>query len=66
MGFPGSSDVKASACKEGDAGSVPGLGRSPWRREWQLTQVLLSGKSHGQRNLAGCISQGRKGSDRTE
>ena len=26
--FPGSSEVKASACDEGDLGSIPGLGRS--------------------------------------
>jgi len=29
MGFPGVSDVKESACKLGDTGSIPGLGRSP-------------------------------------
>ena len=28
MGFPGGSEVKASACNEGDLGSIPGLGRS--------------------------------------
>ena len=28
-GFPGGSEVKASACKAGDLGSIPGLGRSP-------------------------------------
>ena len=28
-GFPGSSDGKESSCNEGDAGSVPGSGRSP-------------------------------------
>ena len=28
-GFPGGSDGKESACKAGDLGSVPGLGRSP-------------------------------------
>ena len=27
--FPGGSDGKASACNEGDPGSIPGLGRSP-------------------------------------
>ena len=27
--FPGGSEVKASACNEGDLGSIPGLGRSP-------------------------------------
>ena len=28
LGFPGGSDGKASACKAGDLGSIPGLGRS--------------------------------------
>ena len=27
--FPGGSDGKESACKAGDAGLIPGLGRSP-------------------------------------
>ena len=27
--FPGGSEVKASACNEGDMGSIPGPGRSP-------------------------------------
>ena len=29
MGFPGGSEVKASACNAGDRGSIPGSGRSP-------------------------------------
>ena len=29
MGFPGGSEVKVSACKAGDPGSIPGSGRSP-------------------------------------
>ena len=29
LGFPGDSEVKASACNVGDLGSIPGLGRSP-------------------------------------
>ena len=28
-GFSGGSDGKESACKAGDLGSIPGLGRSP-------------------------------------
>ena len=28
-GFPGGSEVKASACKVGDLGLIPGLGRFP-------------------------------------
>ena len=39
--------VKASAYNVGDLGSIPGAGRSLWRRKWQLTPVLLPGKSHG-------------------
>ena len=29
LGFPGGSEVKASACNEGDLGSIPELGRFP-------------------------------------
>ena len=29
LGFPGGSEVKASACNEGDLDSIPGSGRSP-------------------------------------
>ena len=29
LGFPGGSEVKASACSAGDPGLIPGLGRSP-------------------------------------
>ena len=29
MGFPGSSEGKASACNARDLGSIPGWGRSP-------------------------------------
>ena len=29
MGFPGGSEVKASACNAGDVGLIPGTGRSP-------------------------------------
>ena len=44
--FPGGSEVKGSACKAGDPGSIPGSGRSPgeemathssilaWRISW--------------------------------
>ena len=29
LGFPGGSEIKASACNVGDLGSIPGSGRSP-------------------------------------
>ena len=61
--FPGGSDGKESACNAGDLGSVPGSGRSPWRREWQPTPVFLLGKSHGQRRLDGLQSMGSQRHD---
>ena len=65
MGFPGGSEVKASACKAGDPGSVPGWGRSPgegmathssilaWRMPWMEEPGRLQ-------------SRGQKESDLTE
>ena len=32
----------------------------PWRRKWQPTPVILSGKSHGQRTLVGYSLWGYK------
>ena len=69
-GFPGGSGSKESASNAGDPGdmgSVPGWGRSPWRREWLPTPVFLPGKSHGQRSLAGyTVHGGHKESDTVE
>ena len=65
-GFPGGSEVKASACNAGDLGLIPGWGRPPWRRKWQPTPVFLPGESHGPRSLAGYSPRGRKESDTTE
>ena len=53
LDFPGGSDCKKSACNAGDLGSIPGVGKIPWRREWLPTPVFLPGESHGQRSLAG-------------
>ena len=47
----------------GDTGSI---GKIPWRRNWQLTLVLLPGKFHGQRSLVGYSSWGRKALETTE
>ena len=59
-------NMPAEAGDRRDAGSVPGWGRSPWRRAQQPTPVSLSGESHGQRILAGYSPQGCKESDMTE
>ena len=58
--------VKASACNAGDQGSIPGSGRFPWKRKWQLTPVFSPGKSHGQRSLIGYSPWGRKELDMTK
>ena len=34
--------------------------KTPWRRKWQPTPVILSGKSHGQRSLVGYSPWGYK------
>ena len=38
MGFPSSSDGKASACNAGDPGSITGSGRSPGEGNGNLPQ----------------------------
>ena len=38
----------------------------PWRREWLLTPVFLTGESHGQRSLEGHNPWGHKELDTTE
>ena len=52
MGFPSGSDSKEAAYKAGDPGWIPWVGKSPWRREWQLCPVFLPGKFR-QRGLTG-------------
>ena len=59
-------DLPASAGDAGVVGSIPGLGKIPWRRKWQLTPIFLPGESHGQRTLAGCRPWGHKELDMTE
>ena len=66
MGFPGGSHCKESVFNAGEPGSIPGLGRFPWRRKWQPTPVFLPGKSYGQRTLVGYSPWGRSESDTTE
>ena len=56
MGFPGSSEVKVSACNEGDLGSTPGLGRSPGEGEgytlqysaWRIPWTVVHGVAKSQ------------------
>ena len=44
LSFSGSSDGKEPACNAGDLGSIPGLGKIPWRREQLPTPVFWPGE----------------------
>ena len=44
----------------------PWVGKIPWKRQWQPTEVFLPGKSYGQRSLAGYSPWGDKESETTE
>ena len=60
---------KESACqcrRRKRRGSDPWVRKIPWSKEWQPTPVLLPGKSHGKRSLAGHSPRGHKESDMTE
>ena len=57
---------KESACNAGDAGLIPGSGRSSRWWAQQPTLVFLPEESHGQRSLAGYRPQGQKESHMTE
>ena len=62
-------DGDAPACAAGDAGgagSVPGLGKSPWRGRWQPAPVFLPGEFHGQRGLVGFSPRNGKESGTTQ
>ena len=59
MGFPGSSVVKNSTVKQETW--LRSLGREdPLEKEMATHSSMLAGKSHRQRNLAGCTPWGRK------
>ena len=46
-GFPGGSAGKESACNAGDLGSIPWIGKIPWRKEQLPTPVFWPGEFHG-------------------
>ena len=66
MGPPWCLSGKASACQCRRHRFNPWVRKVPWRRKWQTTPGFLPGKSHGQRNLAGCSPWGHKESNTTE
>ena len=59
-------NLPANAGHAGDAGSIPGLGRSPGEGNGNPLQYSCLGKFHGQRNLAGYSPWGCRESDTTE
>ena len=65
-GFPGGSDSKESACKAGDLGLNPGLGRSPGGGHGNPLQYSCLENPHGQRRLVGYGPWCHKESDATE
>ena len=69
LGFPGGASGKeptSQSRRNKRRGFDPWVRKIPWRRKWQPTPVLLPGKSHGQRSLAGYSPKGGKESDTTE
>ena len=69
LSFPGGASGRECTCqcrRQKRHGFHLWVGKIPWRRAWQPTKVFLPGKSHGQRNLAGYSSWGRKELDMTE
>ena len=65
--LPGVSVVRNLSASEGDAGLIPGSGRSPGGGNGsQPTPVFLPGQTYGQRSLAGYSLSGCKELDTTE
>ena len=56
----------ASVCSQPSSLCCPPRPQHHWRRKRQPTPVFLSGKSHGQRSLAGYSPWGHKESDMNE
>ena len=68
-GFPGGIVVKNPPVNAGDireAALIPGIGKIPWKKEWQPIPVFLPGESLGQRRLVGYSPWGCKELDRIE
>ena len=59
-------NIPVNAGDPGVVGSIPWVGKIPWRRKWQPTLVFLPGKFHGERSLAGYSPCGGKELDMTE
>ena len=47
IGFSSGLDGKESTCNAGDLGSIPGLGKTPWRGEGLPIPVFWPGEFRG-------------------
>ena len=68
-GFPGGASGKESASQSRRHERHkfnPGVGKMPWSKKWKPTPLLMPGKFHGQRSLAGYNPRGRRESHMTE
>ena len=66
MGFPGGSEVKASAFNAGDLGLIPGLGRSPGEGNSNPLQYSCLENPMDRETWLGYSPRGSKESDTTE
>ena len=60
----GGSEVKESACNDGDLGLIPGLGRSLGGGHGNLLQYSCLENPHGQRSLAATVHEVTKSQTR--
>ena len=69
LGLSGGTSGKESACQcktRKRHGFDPWVGKIPWSRKWQPTQIFLPEKFQGQRSLAGYSPRGCKELETTE
>ena len=66
QGFPGGTGDGESACNAGDAGSIPGSGRSPGVANGNPLQCSCLGNPMDKRTQEGYSPQGHKELDTTE
>ena len=66
LGFPGGSEVKASASNAEDPGSIPGLGRSPGEGNGNPLQYSCLENPMDKGAWQATVPRGRKESDTTE
>ena len=64
--WPGGKEATCQCRRRKSYRFNPWVWKTPWRRKWQPTPVLLPGEFHAQRSLAGYSPWGHRQSDTTE